>query len=485
MAFSVLSLVNAQDIVPPDKPEITYVTVDTANNNTIIYWAESEADDVLWYYLYFEVETVNGMEGVILDSIAPGTNVYIHTGNAGEEALTYSISAIDNSGNESLRTPGFHKTIHTTIFYDSCFNAVNLNWNTYTGWGNNISGYRIFYRTLGDSYNTPPFGVGRNDSTFRIENIGPNRTYFFYVEAVKNDTLVSRSNLIRKFTYMPGPPDNFQLVNVNTLDPGSVEINFSYEDTSGIDDFRLLRSVSRDADFINIKSQFDLSQGMNSFIDEISTANQRYYYKIGALNSCVDVFHETNPGTNIVLSGFNEGNQNELQWTEYEEWATEVEVYELYRVDSDGNEVLIHTSNSFNRTWSDLISATYGTDIEGSISYFVQAKKQSEEIYSRSNLLTLNIQSEMAVPNAFTPNGDGNNDVFLPVFTMLPREFKMIIYDRYGIIQFESSDPLTGWEGTTSNGDPAIEGVYVYHIQYISHTGTAREKTGQLTVFYP
>lgn len=53
------------------------------------------------------------------------------------------------------------------------------------------------------------------------------------------------------------------------------------------------------------------------------------------------------------------------------------------------------------------------------------------------------------VPNAFTPNGDGINDRFTPAFKdELPEEYTLYIYNRWGQELFESSDPVSGWDGT-------------------------------------
>ncbi len=474
----------AQDITPPDRPMITYVTVDTSTNNTLIYWYESSSPDVMWYYLYYEIMTVNGPEGVKLDSVAPGNLSYIHDGEAGIESMIYSISAIDSSGNESVRTPGFHSTVYTELEYDSCRQTMKISWSKYTGWGDNISGYRIYSRLAGEAYGAP-VGVTSEDSTYTFEKIAENRRYIFFVEAIKNDTLISVSNLAAKYTYMPGPPDDFNLINVNVTSPATVEINFEYRDTSGVNDFRLLRSINRSSDFVSVVSRYDLQSGSNTFVDSISTTNERYYYKIGALNTCNTVFNESNPGTNILLTGENLNEENVIDWSYYEDWDEGVEEYRVIRFDNQGNSYPLYTANPGENSFTHQLLNIYGSDFEGSVTYQVLAKKTGEEIFSASNKLTLDIGSSITVPNAFTPNGDGKNDTFKPVFTLLPEKYLMLIYDRYGIIVYRSEDPTEGWDGRVNGGEMAIEGVYVYHIQYTSFSGSSSEKTGQLTVFYP
>ena len=86
------------------------------------------------------------------------------------------------------------------------------------------------------------------------------------------------------------------------------------------------------------------------------------------------------------------------------------------------------------------------------------------------------------VPNAFTPNTDGKNEVFLPkVNDVVNYDFK--IFTRTGELIFYTNNPETGWDGTMQ-GKPAPQGVYVWTIRY-ARIGTPDEmmmKTGTLTL---
>ena len=67
------------------------------------------------------------------------------------------------------------------------------------------------------------------------------------------------------------------------------------------------------------------------------------------------------------------------------------------------------------------------------------------------------------VPNAFSPNGDGKNDI-LYVRGEVIREVTFKVYDRWGEKVFETSDLTKGWDGTF-RGQPCEPGVYDYHLQ--------------------
>lgn len=69
------------------------------------------------------------------------------------------------------------------------------------------------------------------------------------------------------------------------------------------------------------------------------------------------------------------------------------------------------------------------------------------------------------VPNAFTPDNNGLNDVFKILGTDAVTDFNVRVFNRYGQTVFESSDKTKGWDGKV-NGKPASPGGYVYVVKY-------------------
>ena len=73
-------------------------------------------------------------------------------------------------------------------------------------------------------------------------------------------------------------------------------------------------------------------------------------------------------------------------------------------------------------------------------------------------------RGDLSVPNAFTPNGDNNNDKFcLQGWSYCASDFKVMIFNRWGEKVFESRDPNFCWDGTY-NGQELSSGVYAYSI---------------------
>lgn len=74
---------------------------------------------------------------------------------------------------------------------------------------------------------------------------------------------------------------------------------------------------------------------------------------------------------------------------------------------------------------------------------------------------------DLNVPTAFSPNGDGVNDVFRAM-QRPARLFDLRIVDRWGEVVFRTDDPTDGWDGTF-RGRPAPVGTYVYEAVYSFH----------------
>lgn len=72
--------------------------------------------------------------------------------------------------------------------------------------------------------------------------------------------------------------------------------------------------------------------------------------------------------------------------------------------------------------------------------------------------------SHLYIPNAFTPNNDGLNDIFLPI-TFNVIEYELGIYNRYGSCVFKTKKYEEGWNGKINNtGDLLPQDVYLYYI---------------------
>ncbi|MDZ4683124.1 MAG: gliding motility-associated C-terminal domain-containing protein, partial [Saprospiraceae bacterium] len=91
------------------------------------------------------------------------------------------------------------------------------------------------------------------------------------------------------------------------------------------------------------------------------------------------------------------------------------------------------------------------------------------------------------LPNAFSPNGDGLNDVFFAnTDASVRRITNLRIFDRWGGLVFERkdsppNDPAAGWNGDIG-GKPAGQGVYIYVIEVMRADGVAERYSGEVVL---
>jgi gliding motility-associated-like protein len=87
------------------------------------------------------------------------------------------------------------------------------------------------------------------------------------------------------------------------------------------------------------------------------------------------------------------------------------------------------------------------------------------------------------VPNAFTPDGDEFNEEFIPVVSGFEAgTFELFIFNRWGELIFESSDPNNGWNGSFK-GSPVKEDVYVWKIRVKDQISSEKKEfTGHVTL---
>ncbi len=101
---------------------------------------------------------------------------------------------------------------------------------------------------------------------------------------------------------------------------------------------------------------------------------------------------------------------------------------------------------------------------------------------TRTDYQVIYPEVQLYIPNTFTPDGDGINDVWIfhanGVLT-----FNLRIFNRWGDVIFSSADPTTAWTGDVRNGEHyAADGVYPWIIEYSGVDGDAKSKTGNVIV---
>lgn len=138
------------------------------------------------------------------------------------------------------------------------------------------------------------------------------------------------------------------------------------------------------------------------------------------------------------------------------------------------------SSNSFE------ISPSHEYDISKSTHYKVWLISTSEYDCVDSASVVIEVFQELLyfIPNAFTPDNDGYNQTFQPVFAagFDPKDYQLIIYNRWGEVLFESNNDKVGWDGTYG-GKLVQDGTYMYKIEFgLKHYEERKVVTGHFSL---
>lgn len=96
----------------------------------------------------------------------------------------------------------------------------------------------------------------------------------------------------------------------------------------------------------------------------------------------------------------------------------------------------------------------------------VKAWKNNCEATDKKIIKLTNIE-DFYIPNAFTPNGDGLNDLFFPFGRQVDNAeyFKFKIHNRWGEQVFYTEDKTMGWDGLNKRGQQSKADVYIWHLE--------------------
>lgn len=118
-------------------------------------------------------------------------------------------------------------------------------------------------------------------------------------------------------------------------------------------------------------------------------------------------------------------------------------------------------------------------EVTTSGTYSVHVYNACTEVDASVTIEVEECEEDVHIPSAFTPNGDGQNDLFMPVFNHPERleSYSMQVYDRWGRLLFSTDNPQQGWDCS----DCPV-GVYVWRMEYKAAGEGSKILTGSVTV---
>jgi gliding motility-associated-like protein len=191
------------------------------------------------------------------------------------------------------------------------------------------------------------------------------------------------------------------------------------------------------------------------------------YYRLRSQDNCGNWVQSNSTQTLVLQGRAQERFTNEIRW-QAPNWSDgNVEEYEIYRIVGSDTQRLQNLDANTLRYEEQVNIRNL---VEANICYFIRAwislslpNGSRRWVQTQSNLLCLDQDPTVQLPNAFAP--DGQNRWFKPVVTFGRNlsQYSLRIYDRYGQLLFESNQWHQGWDGT-HQGRPVPAGSYVYQL---------------------
>ena len=321
------------------------------------------------------------------------------------------------------------------------FNEIN--WDTYTG------------------DNTPAYDLNRNQNLhqtftsnqkpYKDSSIFCSQEYLYQLETKtsKSNSISNQILILGKSESSPNPVSNV----FNTFNNGN-KLAISWKSASKIP-----------PQFYTVNS----TETTDTFL--ISNSIERTCYEITFTDSCGNTSQISKETCPIIL----EVKQNsifelELNWNDYQAFENGLSEYNIFIYNNEKQPI-----DNINND----LTTTYIFDVlgeENQIYYFKIEGISNDSLSTFSNEVELTLKNRIMMPNAFTPNGDGENDIFIPKVRFV-KEFKFAIYNKWGTNLFTSNDQNEGWDG---GNFPS--GVYSYLVEVTDYLGETTIENGTVTL---
>lgn len=349
--------------------------------------------------------------------------------------------------------------------------------------------------------------------------------YYLYIkEGTDGNTLLNAcgfampeySSLVIRVVDCPDP--EYDIMNVSVLNDDHIRIFWEPDPTtfpvSAISGWYFFRSDDDGATFNRVGSVTTNAGNRTDWIDydvdndDVNSQTYRYQLQMAVGGT---FFFMTRDITSILLEkgdDFLRGSTTwNLQWNDYDGWVAPEYHVMIYDRDSNANWVQLNQADNPTTATSFDMQHAFLENRRGSVfGLRVDAHDNnpstSTTYVSESNVVYFEIPvvdpppppppgvevDELNIPNVFTPNGDGDNDVFLIKGVQRFRSAEVTITNRWGNVIYKSDNfqNTNGWDGRDMrSGQMVSDGTYYYIIRLRdSNDGQPDvEETGSLTIF--
>jgi hypothetical protein len=481
--FAFAPLIRGQaDIVPPVSPVLDIVTVSAITGFSEISWTLSPSPDVSGYVVYSFIND----EGYAIDTVrSPLISGFVHTSQISSElSRSYVVAAIDSSGNISTLSNAI-STIFATAELDSCNGKIDIAWTGYPSFPREVTGYSILVSLNGGSF-TEAVTVSAETRSYDFSDFSFDAQYCFIVRANLQGSNSSHSNKTCLSTKMQKPPRwiNADYATVSFED--EILLSFRIDPESEITSYILEKKTGISGSFSQI---YHFTRNSESFLynDGNADVSKVNYYRLSAVNNCSIPVTVSNLASNIVPELAREDDEITLRWNQYRMWNGTVSSYRVFlKTGKDFEEryAVSPGDTSLALKYSGIMYEVSGNEVCFMIKALEGLNPYGGSAESRSSVICTGTTEMITVPDAFTPDNNLVNDLFLPVLSFTPNEYHLLITDLRRKKVFESRDPSLPWDGT-AGGSPLPEGVYLWFLEMQAPSGKNITRTGTVAIMRP
>ncbi len=182
-------------------------------------------------------------------------------------------------------------------------------------------------------------------------------------------------------------------------------------------------------------------------------------------------------GTSITLSAtILQNKDTELKWNNFTGWLDGFQDYYLTIKNLEG--VLLDSVSTGGDTFYTFPIAEQN---EQTLLFTVWAIPVTDGIeFTRSNVVEVEREPVISLPNSFTPNGDGLNDIFI-IGGKFIKSYEMQVFNRWGEVLFQTTNLENGWDGTSKEEKLSV-GNYTYWIRIKDLNNNEHIRTGSILI---
>ena len=478
-----------EDILPPNEVQLTNLTVSGANEATLT-WIASTEPDVVGYEI-LKLNRTSGVFNIVTTINNPAVTTFADSPTGATiEPQGYKIFAKDDCDNK--RSIFYYNTLFVEHTYNQCGVLIDFSWNPYIE-GQTANGevddskakeIATNYELWMDDGTGYAFvaSIPKGTNSYTFNNVPINQNLCFQIRANLPSGEVSVSNEVCQFTTQPDVAQDNYIKSVNVLNEEEIQLDFYVNDIIANNKIRLYRSKDGGV-FERIDS---LASNSTVYIDrDVETDKSSYTYVFEMLDGCFNPREESNYANSILLNvdyGNYESHPN-LSWNFYDNFNSSVAYYEVKRyVDERLSlyDTVTATQNFYNDDLVDVQRSSYSK-----ICYEITAVEDTNNVYgfrekSVSNVYCLEDRATVYISSGFVIEGRSGN--FKPVFTYITeRDYRFMVFNRWGQIIFETNDPKEGWDGKYK-GNYVAPGAYAYKLFYRDDLNEKKYMVGSVTV---